>query len=71
MTAWAPGIAGTFTFVVGIGDGSEAFLPGGVPDLQFDVLAVLGLHRFEPEVHANGGHVVLGELVVRETQQQA
>jgi hypothetical protein len=61
---------GRGTLVVGVGDGPEAFLPGSVPDLQLDVL-VIGGHRFESEVHPDGGHVVLVELVVCEPQQQA
>lgn len=58
------------TLVVGIGDGAEAFLACRVPDLQFDVLVVAG-DCLEAEVHSDGRHVVLVELVVGESQEQA
>ena len=70
ITAWAPRIAILITFVIGVGYGSESLLACGVPYLQFDVF-VVGSHRFEPEIHADGGHVILVELVVRESEQEA
>ena len=58
------------TFVVGIGDGSEAFLASSIPNLQFDIPAV-GVDGFESEVNTNGGHIILVELIVCEPQQEA
>jgi hypothetical protein len=38
--------------------------------LKFDIFAVGG-DSFESEINSNGGHVVLIELVVGESKQQA
>ena len=69
MTAWAPifKLKISNTFVVGVGNGSESLLAGGVPDLQFDVF-VIGVDGFEAEINTDGGHVVFVELVVGETE---
>ena len=48
--------------IVCAGDGSEPFLAGGIPNLEFDVLVVDG-GCLEPEIYANGGKVMLLELV--------
>ena len=61
---------GVNTFVVGIGDGSKAFLSSSIPNLQFDVPTV-GVDGFESEVNTNGGHIILVELIVCEPQQEA
>jgi hypothetical protein len=42
------------SFVVGSSDGLEAFLAGGVPDLQFDCAAV-GFECSNLEVYTDGG----------------
>ena len=55
--------------VVGRGDGLEALLAGGVPDLQLDGLSV-DLDSTDLEVNANSGHEVVCEHVVSETEQQ-
>lgn len=55
-----------YTLVVGVGDSSETFLSRCIPNLQFDAL-VLQVERFKAEVHSNGRHVVLTELVVGES----
>lgn len=55
------------TFVVGVGDGPKPLLASSVPDLQFDVF-VVGSDSLESEVYADGGHVVLVELVVCESE---
>ena len=57
------------TFVVCVGDGSESLLAGGVPDLELDVF-VVDVEGFEAEVYADCCHVVLGELVVGETEEE-
>lgn len=54
--------------VVCTGDGSEAFLPGSVPDLELDVF-VINLDGLEAEVHSDSRQVVLGELVLHEAHQ--
>ena len=56
------------TLVVAARDGLEALLPGGVPDLQLYGLAV---HFDSPdlEVDSNGGHEVVCEHVVSESQE--
>jgi hypothetical protein len=43
--------------VICAGDGSEAFLAGGIPNLELDVLGV-DLDGFEAKVDADGGEVV-------------
>ena len=55
--------------VVAACNGLEAFLPGGIPDLQFDRLAV---HFDSPdlEVDSNSGHEVICEHVVSESQEE-
>lgn len=47
----------------------EAFLPGGIPDLQLDRLSV---HFDGPDlkVDSNGGHEVICEHVVSESQEE-
>ena len=62
MSAW---IRIKSTFVVSVGNGSEPLLSGGIPDLKFDIFRV-GVDSFEPEIDADGGHVVFVELVVGE-----
>lgn len=59
-----------FTFVVGVGDGAETFLPCSVPYLEFDIFAVGG-DSFEAEVDSNGGHIVFVELIVCEPEKEA
>ena len=44
-------------FIVGLGNVLEAFLAGGVPNLQFDPLLSDG-DGFYLEVHSDGGDVV-------------
>ena len=56
--------------VVGRGDGPEALLAGGVPDLQLDALAV-ELDGPDLEVDADGGDEGGGERVLTEAQQTA
>ena len=58
-----------FTFIVGVDDGAETFLSSSVPYLQFDYFLV-DIDGLEPEVNADGDHVVLVKIVVGETQQQ-
>ena len=54
--------------IVGTGNGPEAFLPSGVPDLELDIFAI-NLYGFESEVDAYSCEVVLGELIVNETHE--
>jgi hypothetical protein len=56
--------------VVSGGDGAEALLAGGVPDLQLYALAV-ELDGADLEVDADGGDEGRGERVLAETQQTA
>eukprot|EP00421_Protoceratium_reticulatum_P000299 CAMPEP_0168370694 /NCGR_PEP_ID=MMETSP0228-20121227/7393_1 /TAXON_ID=133427 /ORGANISM="Protoceratium reticulatum, Strain CCCM 535 (=CCMP 1889)" /LENGTH=213 /DNA_ID=CAMNT_0008383569 /DNA_START=16 /DNA_END=656 /DNA_ORIENTATION=- len=58
------------TAVVGAGDGAEALLPSGVPDLELDVLLVHG-NGLEAEVHTNRSDVAVSERIVRKTQEEA
>ncbi len=69
MTAWAPWIKNKVTFVVRVGNGSESLLPGGIPDLQFDIFGV-AVDSFESEIDADGGHVVFVELVIGEPEEK-
>lgn len=55
-------------FVVGLRDGLEAFLAGGIPDLQSDLLAV-NVDRLDLEVDADGGQVRGHEIVLAKPQQ--
>ena len=55
--------------VVGGGDGAEALLAGGVPDLGLDVLAV-DVHALRLELDADGGLGVEIELVAGVAGQQ-
>jgi hypothetical protein len=62
-------------FEVGISEGAEAFLPGSVPELQFDASLIVlvidcGLDDFGAEVDADGGRVCHGVVLVDEAQQQ-
>lgn len=56
--------------VVGGGDGPEALLAGGVPDLELDALAI-ELDGADLEVDADGGDEGGGEGVLAEAQQAA
>ena len=58
------------TFVVGVGDGSEPLLSCSIPNLQFDVF-IVGVDSLESEINANCGHVVLIELIISKSEQQA
>ncbi len=69
MTAWAPWIDKDDTFVVSVGNGSESLLPGGIPDLEFNIFTV-GIDSFESEIDTNGSHVVLIELVISKPEQE-
>lgn len=59
---------GLASSVVGAGDGPEALLAGGVPDLELNIL-VVDDGSFKPEIDPNCGKVVLLELVFREPDQ--
>jgi hypothetical protein len=56
--------------VVGCCDGAEALLPGGVPYLQFDTLAV-EVDGADLEVDADGGDEGGGEAVFAEPEEAA
>lgn len=56
--------------IVAPGDGPEGFLAGGVPNLHFDVGAIIQLNGLGPEVHPNRQVVRVLEPVVDELQQQ-
>lgn len=63
------------SFVVGLGDGLEAFLAGGVPDLHADLLAI-DLYGFDLEVYAlskvggtDGGQMGTHEVVLTEPEE--
>mmetsp|Transcript_24079 Transcript_24079/g.75448 ORF Transcript_24079/g.75448 Transcript_24079/m.75448 type:complete len:263 (+) Transcript_24079:560-1348(+) len=56
--------------VVAAGDCAEALLPGSIPNLQLDHLA-LELHGANFKVDADGGDVALCVGIIRETQQEA
>ena len=55
--------------VVGGGDGAEALLASGVPDLGLDLLAI-DVHALRLELHPNGGLGVEVELAARVPGQQ-
>ena len=55
---------------VGGGDGAEALLPRGIPDLHLDSLAI-NLHILDLEVDTDGGNESGGEGVICVTQKQA
>lgn len=57
------------TAVVSGGDGSEAFLAGGVPDLRLHLLAV-DVDALSLELHSDGGLGVEIELVASIARQQ-
>jgi hypothetical protein len=59
-----------YTFIVCVGDGAEAFLSSGIPDLKFDIFAV-GSDSFEAEVDSDGGHIVFVELIVCKPEKKA
>lgn len=48
--------------IVGTCDGSKPFLACGVPDLKFHIFPI-NLDRLEPEVHSDGGQVMLWKLI--------
>lgn len=58
------------TAVVGGGDGTEALLAGGVPDLQLNALSI-ELNGPDLEVDADSGDEGRGEGVFAEAQQAA
>lgn len=58
------------TTVVGGGDGSEALLAGGIPDLQLDALPI-ELNGPDLEVDSDGGDKGWGKRVFAEAQQTA
>ena len=55
--------------VVAAGDGLEALLTSGVPNLQLDGLAV-DLDGTDLEVDSDGGHKVVSEDVIGESEQE-
>lgn len=55
--------------VIGTGDGLEAFLPGGVPDLGLDGLAV-EIEGPDLEVDSDGGEEVFVEDLVGEAEEE-
>ncbi len=55
--------------VIAAGDRLEALLAGGVPNLQLDGLAV-NLDGADLEVDSDGGHEVVSEDIVCESEQQ-
>lgn len=57
------------TFVVGIDNGAEAFLPSCVPDLHFDNF-LIDVDRFKSEVDSDGDHIVLVKIIISEAQQK-
>lgn len=63
------------SFVVGLGDGLEAFLAGGVPYLHADLLAI-DLYGFDLEVYAlskedgtDGGQMGTHKVVLTESEE--
>ena len=64
------GKGGIPTSVVGGGEGAEALLPGGVPDLKLDHVIVV-LDVLELEVDTDRVEKVLVEGVLRVPQQEA
>lgn len=61
---------GRSTFIICVSDGAETFLSCSIPDLQFDVFAIT-VDCLESKVDSDSGHVVLVELVVGKTKQEA
>ena len=57
------------SLVVGGGNGLEALLSGGVPNLELNLFAI-DLDGLDFEVDANRRHEVIGEHVVRETHKE-
>ena len=57
------------SLVVGRSDGLEALLTSCVPDLKLAYL-VVRVNRANLEVHTNGWHEVVLELVICESQEQ-
>lgn len=58
------------TFVICISDSPISFLSSGIPNLKLDLLTAMP-ERTESEVDANGGHVVLVELIICEPYEKA
>ena len=51
--------------IVSGSDGSEAFLPRRIPDLQFDSFSI-NVHRFDFEIDADRRDIRAGEGIVGE-----
>jgi len=58
------------TFIVGISNGSVSLLTSSVPNLKLDLLATMS-QRSESEINANCRHVILVELVISESNEEA
>ena len=58
------------SLIICICDRAVPLLPGRIPDLQFD-FSVAVVKRLEPEVNSDGGTVVLNEVVISESYQDA
>jgi hypothetical protein len=55
--------------VVRRSNGSESFLPRGIPDLQLDCFAIQ-LDGSDLKVNSNGGNVVRGVGIISKSQKQ-
>ena len=51
------------------GDGSESFLPSGIPDLQFNTLSIQ-LNSSDFKVDSNSGDKRGSKRIIRESQQK-
>ena len=58
------------TFVICISDGPISLLSSGIPNLKLDLLTVMP-ERAESEVDADGGDIVLVELIICESYEKA
>jgi hypothetical protein len=67
MRACAPNLKLTITLIVGTSDGPETFLASGIPDLQFDLLAVK-LDTLEAKVNTNRSYICFVELAICESE---
>ena len=57
------------SLVVGGSDGLEALLASSIPDLEFNLLSI-NINGLDFEIDSDGGHEVICEGIVRETNQE-
>ncbi len=57
------------TSIISAGNGAKPLLTRCIPDLQFACLPI-ELDHLESKVHANGGEVVINEVIVTESNEE-